>query len=254
MSGLIVQPQFVSTAAASVAQIGSTIDAATAAAARSTTGVLAAAGDEVSVSAATLFDGYAQDYQALLKRAGAFHQQFAAALAGAQSAYAEAEMGASNALGSIQAEAEALLFGPAPAPGAFADPPLPSLQGTTVGLIIGGSGLPIPPQSYVTSVLNYVNQNFSVLPANAQPLFTPEGLYPLTGVKSLPFNTSVTQGIAILENQINSQLTAAPTGSIAVLGYSQSAVISSLVMGQIASGHYPFPVPSPSQLGFTLLG
>jgi hypothetical protein len=68
MSSLLVQPQLVSTAAANVADIGSTINAATAAAAGSTTGVVAAASDEVSLSAAALFDTYAKDYQALLKQ------------------------------------------------------------------------------------------------------------------------------------------------------------------------------------------
>jgi hypothetical protein len=245
MSSLLVQPQLVATAAAKVAGIGSTINAATAAAAASTTGVVAAASDEVSLSAAAVFDIYAKDYQALLKQAAAFHEQFAAALASANAAYLAAE-----------AEAQTLLFAPSPGGGGMADPPLPpQLQGTQFGVIIGGSGLPIPPPSYVTSTLNYVNQNFNVMAGNAQALFTPEGLYPLTGVKSLPLNTSVTQGIQILDNQINATLTANPTGSVAVLGYSQSAIISSLVMDQIAHGQWPYPnIPTPQQLGFTLLG
>ncbi len=237
MSSLLLEPQLVSTAAADVAEIGSTINAATAAAAGSTTGVVAAAGDEVSLSAAALFDAYAKDYQALLKQAAAFHEQFAAALASANAAYLGAE-----------AEAQTLLFAPSPGGGGMADPPLqPQLQGTQIGIIIGGSGLPVPPQSYVTNVLNYVNQNFMVLPANAHALFTPEGLYPIFGAKELPLNTSVTQGIQILDNQINATLTANPTGSVAVLGYSQSAIISSLVMDQIAHGQWPYPnIPTPS--------
>ena len=245
MSSLLVQPQLVSTAAANVVGIGSTINAATTAAAASTTGVAAAASDEVSLSAAALFDTYAKDYQALLRQAAAFHEQFSAALASANAAYLGAE-----------AEAQTLLFGPSPGGGGMADPPLPpQLQGTQIGLIIGGSGLPIPPPKYVTNVLNYVNQNFMVLPANAHPLFTPEGLYPIFGAKELPLNTSVTQGIQILDYQINATLTANPTGSVAVLGYSQSAIISSLVMDQIAHGQWPYPnIPTPSQLGFTLLG
>ena len=114
MSSLLVEPQLVSTAAANVADIGSTINAASAAAAASTTGVVAAASDEVSLSAAALFDAYAQDYQALLKQAAAFHEQFAAALASANAAYLAAE-----------AEAQTLLFGPSPGGGGMADPPLP---------------------------------------------------------------------------------------------------------------------------------
>jgi PE-PPE domain len=76
-------------------------------------------------------------------------------------------------------------------------------------------------------------------------------------IKNLPVNTSVSQGVTILQSAINQQLfptsgTAAP--SVAVLGYSQSAVISSLVMQNLASGNFPFQVPATNQLGFTLLG
>jgi hypothetical protein len=135
MSSVLVQPQLVSTAAANVAEIGSTIGAATASAAGSTTGLVAAASDEVSLSAAALFDAYAKDYQALIKQAAAFHEQFAAALASANAAYLAAE-----------SEAQTLLFAPSPGGGGMADPQLPNiLTPNTVGLIYGGSGLPVPP-------------------------------------------------------------------------------------------------------------
>jgi PE-PPE domain/PE family len=249
MTSLIVQPQVVANAAANVADIGSMIGAANAAAAGTTAGVVAAAGDEVSAAAATLFNTYAQDYQELLKRAAVLHQQFGQALAAAGKAYVESET-----------SAQALLGG-SPAAGGVtgaADPPLPqTLIAPSVGLFMGGSGNPIPNATYINGVLNWVNQNFAVTMSNALPLFTPEGLYPVTGVKTLPVNTSVSEGITILQSAINQQLfptsgTGAP--SVAVLGYSQSSVISSLVMQNILSGNYPFQVPSTSQLGFTLLG
>jgi hypothetical protein len=249
MTSLIVQPQVVANAAANVADIGSMIGAANAAAAGTTAGVVAAAGDEVSAAAATLFNTYAQDYQELLKRAAVLHQQFGQALAAAGKAYVESETAA-----------QALLGG-SPAAGGVtgaADPPLPqTLIAPSVGLFMGGSGNPIPNATYINGVLNWVNQNFAVTMSNALPLFTPEGLYPVTGVKTLPVNMSVSEGITILQSAINQQLfptsgTGAP--SVAVLGYSQSSVISSLVMQNILSGNYPFQVPSTSQLGFTLLG
>ena len=249
MTRLIVQPQVVANAAANVADIGSMIGAANAAAAGTTASVVAAASDEVSAAAATLFNTYAQDYQELLKRAAVLHQQFGQALAAAGKAYVESETAA-----------QALLGG-SPAAGGVtgaADPPLPqTLIAPSVGLFMGGSGNPIPNATYINGVLNWVNQNFAVTMSNALPLFTPEGLYPVTGVKTLPVNTSVSEGITILQSAINQQLfptsgTGAP--SVAVLGYSQSSVISSLVMQNILSGNYPFQVPSTSQLGFTLLG
>ena len=41
--------------------------------------------------AATFFNAYGQEYQALLQRAAAFHDQFVAALSAAGNAYAQAE-------------------------------------------------------------------------------------------------------------------------------------------------------------------
>ncbi|HUO39796.1 MAG TPA: PE-PPE domain-containing protein, partial [Mycobacterium sp.] len=253
MTSMFVEPQFVASAASDVSNIGSLIGTAKAAAADPTTTVVAAAEDEVSAVTAAFFGSYGQQYQALLRHAAAFHDQFAAALAGAQAAYLEAETTAMLLLGG---------GGAAASPAVGADPALPTLNTPITGLFIGGSGLPIPPPSYLAAVLPWVNFNGTniVSLANALPVFTPEGAQPIySGIKSLPLNTSVGQGVTILENTINQQLF--PTGegvtpapSVTVLGYSQSAIISSLVMRDLLNGTYPFTPPSTSQLNFTLLG
>ena len=87
MTTLLTEPQLVETAAANVAEIRSAIGAAKAAAAGPTTGLAAAAQDEVSAATAKLFGAYAQEYQSVLTRAGVFHEEFAAALASAGNAY-----------------------------------------------------------------------------------------------------------------------------------------------------------------------
>jgi len=240
MTTLLMEPQLVETAAANVAEIRSAIGAAKAAAAGPTTGLAAAAQDEVSAATAKLFGAYAQEYQSVLTQAGAFHEEFAAALASAGNAYAAAE--AANA---------AAISGAAPTlTPTVVQPPL---QGTTIGLIMGGSGLPIPPPSYITATLNYINHNFNVLASNANPLFTPEGYYPLI-LKSLPLDPSISQGLQILDSAIKSTLTNNPTGSVAILGYSQSADISSLEMLNLANPMLNPTPPTANQLGFTLLG
>src|ERR1700678_616352 len=186
MTSLIVQPQVVANAAANVADIGSMIGAANAAAAGTTASVVAAASDEVSAAAATLFNTYAQDYRELLKRAAVLHQQFGQALAAAGKAYVESETAA-----------QALLGGSPAAGGVTAapDPPLSqTLIAPSVGLFMGGSGNPIPNATYINGVLNWVNQNFAVTMSNAPPLFTPKGLYPVAGVKTLPVTTPVSEG------------------------------------------------------------
>jgi hypothetical protein len=48
-----------------------------------TTGLAAAAADEISEAVAALFAGYGQEYQALLTQAGAFQQRFLHALSSA---------------------------------------------------------------------------------------------------------------------------------------------------------------------------
>jgi len=264
MTGVLTEPQLINTAAGSVAEIRSAIGAAKAAAAGPTTGVAAAAADEVSAAAAKLFGSYAQEYQAVLNQASIFHEDFAAALASAGNAYAAAEAAnasaISGALGALTAPVRSLLGGGSASPallGGGSPTPLvvqPPLQGTTVGLVIGGSGEPIPPPSSVTAALNYFNQIFTVLPANAHPLFTPEGLYPLTGVKSLTLDVSVSQGLQILDSAIKNTLAVNPSGSVAVFGASQSAVISSLEMENLANPLLNPSPPTANQLGFILVG
>jgi hypothetical protein len=264
MTGLLTEPQLINTAAGSVAEIRSAIGAAKAAAAGPTTGVAAAAADEVSAAAAKLFGSYAQEYQAVLNRASIFHEDFAAALASAGNAYAAAEAANASAiagaLGALTAPARSLLGGGGATPallGGGSPTPMvvqPPLQGTTIGLVIGGSGQPIPPPSSITAALNYFNQIFTVLPSNAHALFTPEGLYPLTGVKSLTFDVSVAQGVQILDSAIKNTLAGNPTGSVAVFGASQSADIASLEMENLANPVLNPSPPSANQLGFVLVG
>ena len=73
MSFVIAAPEFLTAAATDLANIGSTIGAANAAAAAPTTSLLAAGADEVSAAVAALFGGHAQSYQALSAQAAAFH-------------------------------------------------------------------------------------------------------------------------------------------------------------------------------------
>jgi hypothetical protein len=226
MTYVTIQPQMLAAAAADAAGIGSDIEEASAAAAGRTTGVVAAAGDEVSAATATLFNECAQEFQALLGQAEAFHAQFARALGAASSAYEEAE--AVNA--------------------ASVAPLRPAAANVT--LVMGGSGNPIPPQSYVNAVVTkYITPNFPAFTvSNAQSLFTPEAFYPLTGIKDLVPNVSVSQGVTILNNAIQQQLAA--QNNVAVVGFSQSSIIASLEMQMLD----PSGTPSSLPVVFSLLG
>jgi hypothetical protein len=58
--------------------------------------------------------------------------------------------------------------------------------GADTALIMGGTGLPVPPQSYVDAVeqLYLVPNGYGAY--TPQALTTPEEFYPVTGVNSLP--------------------------------------------------------------------
>ena len=65
MEYLVTAPELLATTAADVGEIGSAITDANANAAGPTTGLVAAAEDEVSEAIAKLFGGYGQQYQAV---------------------------------------------------------------------------------------------------------------------------------------------------------------------------------------------
>jgi hypothetical protein len=113
MSFMLAEPGALVSAASDVAGIGSTLSTAHAAAAAPTTGVLAAAADEVSTHIAALFSQHAQSYQQLSARAAVFHEQFVAALAATASNYAAAETAAAQTLvNAVSAPAQAVLGHP----------------------------------------------------------------------------------------------------------------------------------------------
>jgi hypothetical protein len=132
-------------------------------------------------------------------------------------------------------------------------------DGEDIGLVLGGSGTPNPGTSYVESAAGHYlfptyGEGISFYQATPENPFgnglpTPEGLYPLTGVHTLPFNypsgadgfpdqsTSVGQGDTILANTIESEIANGNTAT--VFGYSQSSVISGIVMQQLTDAGIP---------------
>jgi hypothetical protein len=90
MSYAIAAPELMTSAATDLATIGSDLSAAHAAA-TPTTGILAAAEDEVSAAIAAVFSAHGKGFQALGAHAAAFHNQFVEALNSAGSAYAAGE-------------------------------------------------------------------------------------------------------------------------------------------------------------------
>jgi PE-PPE domain len=154
---------------------------------------------------------------------------------------------------------------------AMMNPAFAHADGDDIGLVLGASGLPIPGSLYVAAADGqyldnpgttfYPDLTFyqatSTVPSDigfyGNGVFTPEGLYPLTGagVHQLYLNyptaddgfpalsSSVGQGMAILESTIAADTAAGDTST--VFGYSQSSTIASYVMEQLDPSGTPQP-------------
>lgn len=232
MSYLGAAPELMAAAAANLESIGSALTEAYVAAAARTTALTSAGADEVSTSVAALFSRHAQAYQALSAEAAALHGQFVRTLTAAVDAYAGAE-----AAGAASLQIAGNAFGRSAAS---------ATPASAVALIMGPSGIPVPPQTYLHGVDDLYVQ---LLDAGATPrsLPTPEGLYPITGVNSLTFNASVAQGVLALNHAILHQIHSG--NHVDVFGYSQSSTLSSLVMSQLSAEHV-----RSSDVSFILVG
>uniref|UniRef100_UPI00389AE058 PE family protein n=1 Tax=Mycobacterium sp. HUMS_1102779 TaxID=3383487 RepID=UPI00389AE058 len=90
-SFLIAAPEAFVAASADLTGIGSSIRAASVVASPSTTSVMVAAQDEVSAAVAALFGAHGQQFEALIDRAGLFHDQFVQSLVSGGGLYAAQE-------------------------------------------------------------------------------------------------------------------------------------------------------------------
>jgi triacylglycerol lipase len=102
VSYVLALPQVMSAAATDVDSIGSVVATANRGVARATTGVLAAAEDEISVQIAALFSAHGQGFQALSSQAAAYQKWFAQALTGAAGAYSAAEAANASPLAALE--------------------------------------------------------------------------------------------------------------------------------------------------------
>lgn len=240
MSYVTIQPPALETAAGALSVISTTLTEAVATAAAPTTGLLMAAADEVSTAIADFFSAYGQDFQSISAEVSALYEGLVSKLTATADYYANAE--AANAAQLVQSATAGLYTPPMPSvvPPAF-------LQNTAI--VMGGTGMPMPTPDYLRAINNLFVQPMQP-GAIVSSLFTPEQLYPITGVRSLIFATSVEQGLQILNTAVWEQINAA--NHVTVFGYSQSAVISSLLMQHYIS--IGALAPDPAQLNFILTG
>ncbi|MGV0625289.1 PE-PPE domain-containing protein [Mycolicibacter minnesotensis] len=148
-----------------------------------------------------------------------------------------------------------LIAGPAPtdlpARAALRLTGTPAPLGGGTALILGGSGLPGPNQAYadLANALYLAPLGFT---GTTQILRTPQAMYPFLGPFTQTFDTSVEQGNQILEAAILQQIAGGGVDAenpVVVFGWSQSAVMSSLLMQRLADQGIP-----TDHLRFVLIG
>jgi hypothetical protein len=121
--------------------------------------------------------------------------------------------------------------------GDTADSPL----GDGTAFILGGSGLETPGQTYA----NVIDAEYLAprdFTGTTQVLTTPEALYPFLGPFTETFDQSEAQGQQILDTAILNQIATGDVDAanpVVVSGWSQSAVISSLLQPELASQGVP---------------
>jgi len=98
VSYALATPESLSTAAGDLAEIGSEVSAANAAAANSTTSLAAAAADEVSTGIAGLFGAHGVEFQAVAAQAAQLHERFVRTLAANADAYLTTEVATAQTL------------------------------------------------------------------------------------------------------------------------------------------------------------
>src|SRR6201994_1877574 len=125
MSLLKTQPAAISAAATQLEGIGTSFATESAAAARSTTDVLPAATDEVSILQAGVFSTYGQLYQSVSAQAQAIHQQFTQLLNQSSGSYQATE--AANQAGAAANSLSNATSGASSAAGTAATDPIESL-------------------------------------------------------------------------------------------------------------------------------
>ncbi|GFG65260.1 hypothetical protein MKUB_27500 [Mycobacterium kubicae] len=112
MSLVLVDTGWLSAAAADLENLGSALTSANAAAAAPTTGLVAAAADEVSTAIASLFGGFGQEYQALSSQLSAYHLQFVRNLGAAVGSYQGTEAASVSILDTLQQDVLGVINAP----------------------------------------------------------------------------------------------------------------------------------------------
>lgn len=228
MPHLIATTKLIEAAAEDLAGIRAAVDEATTTSSPSTTGIAAAAQDEVSTAIASLFGNFGREFQALSAQAQAFHQQFIEFMNAGANAYVTAESANAAASGlasalsaSAAGEPSGLIAGLESFTNAVAAPYQAFGFNTFNNLQAIGSTLNANPLSLLHAVLNNQAGYAQTIGSSIQ-----------TGIQNLPAelaNLPTTIGaeaqqlssfnpVPYVQNFINNQINAAQTITTGLAG------------------------------------
>ncbi len=251
-----VVPEELASAAEDVGNIGTALEEANALAALPTSSILPAGADAVSAAITPLFINQSAIYQELAAQGRGFRQRFVQLLGAAGIAYTETEQGAQQALRSAISELESPLnplFAQAEGAAPTSIPPLIVPQNGSVALVVGGTTFPLPNAQYVSSIMANFLDNPTLSPltgALGQSIYTPEQFWPVTPqLGNLTLGQSVAQGVQLLNNAINTELSAG--NKVTVYGTSQSSLVATNEIRNLMAMANP---PDPGNLSFFLTG
>jgi hypothetical protein len=209
MSFVITEPEMVQGAAQNLASIRSSLAEATSTAAGRTTGIAAAAQDEVSVAISSLFGNFGQQFHALNAQAQAFHAQFESLLSSGASAYVSAE--AANAERVLTSGGAGALMS-----GQFQTGAQAAAQSGLIGGIESfGATVAAPYQALVSNTVNNLQAIGNTFSANPFPLLHQ------FGTNQLAYGQTIATGLESVAQNIPAALANIPANiQIAIQGAS----------------------------------
>jgi hypothetical protein len=219
MSFVITEPELVQGAAQNLAGIRSSLAEATSTATGPTTGIAAAAQDEISVAVSSLFGDFGQQFHALNAQAQAFHAEFENLLSSGASAYVSAETnGAASLLsGHIQTGAQAA-----------------AQSGLLGGIESFGATVAAPYQSLVSNTVNNLQAIGGTISANPFPLLHQ------VGTNQLAYGQTIATGLESVFGNIPAAVANIPTNiHIAIQGastFNPAGLLQQFVNQQIGYG------------------
>jgi PE family len=227
MSFVSAVPEYVAAAAGDLAGIGSTLAEANAAAALPTTGVVAAAADEISTGIAAMFGTYAQQYQALSAQAASFQNEFVSLLNGGAAAYVGTE------IANAEQTLVSAIAGPMASGASFAAATDPLLGGLVPGVTTPALPFALPNLALASPIPGVTLPDLPVPtpPLPGLPALPPLPIPSLPGLPGGPDLTPLLNGLNAAAGQVGQTLSG--------LG----AFLQNLLFPAPAAGVSPYPNP-----------